>query len=206
MTLDDLITETDPTVALAARKVARQFAGFTEFDDLVQEMRVWIIKHHQKVVSWIEDADEDERKAWDKKLFVTLMRVGGAYARGEKAAISGYRPEDEWFANRKVIRELLPVVLAGGEDGYEAKVQSETASGGDPAEGNNRAAMLADIDAAYRALTQDFVLLSDIYKWGVTYKELADEFEVSETTVRNRERRAIDKMIEHLGGTDPSRF
>lgn len=93
--LDDLIGQ-------AAYRTVRRYRGFVEPEDVRQEMWAWVLA----------------RKTYVNGLEVPylgrkLQNVGEAYGRKEKAAKTGYSPSDEFFYSFAVLREMLPVVLAG---------------------------------------------------------------------------------------------
>jgi len=201
--LERLMDMTTGLISVASRTVARRFQGFVTPEDVKQECYVWCMRRHDKVAQWL-DVDQSDRqavKAGANQFITTMYRVAEVYARGERAIILGYRIEDEWFANTGVIAELLPIVLAGGYDGYEAPEGDGSRSRRDPAEGNSKLAQLADVTAAWQAHPDP--LLERLYGTSATRDQIADEWEISRPTLKDRERKALKKMVDFLGGESP---
>jgi RNA polymerase sigma factor (sigma-70 family) len=65
--------------------------------------------------------------------------------------------------------------------------------------------MIVDVRSAFDSLPpKDKTLLIDLYAdGGLAVQIVAAQLEVSERTVRRREERALDKMVERLGGEPP---
>jgi len=205
MTVEELLAAAEPIVRQACRTISQRFRGYIEFDDLAQECRLWCLQHQDKLVEWL-DCEEGDRAAIRrgcKKLATTLSREAERVARRERAAALGYRPEDEWFATRGTVKELLPVVIAGGYDGYEVSPKEAVRSPGDPAEGNNRLAMLADVAAAWKVHPSP--LLERLYCFEVdrSRQEIADDAGITVATLAKRENQALDMLIRFLGGANP---
>lgn len=205
MTVEELMAAAEPIVRQACRTVAQRFRGYIEFDDLAQEARIWCLQHQDKVSEWL-DCEEGDRAALRhgcKKLSTTLSREAERVARKERAAALGYRPEDEWFATRGTIKELLPIVIEGGYDGYEVAPKDAVRAPGDPAEGNNRLAMLADVAAAWKAHPSS--VLERLYHFDVdrSRMEIAEDMGITVVTLAKRENQALDMLIRFLGGANP---
>lgn len=205
MTVEELLAAAEPIVRQACRTIAQRFRGYIEFDDLAQEARLWCLQHQQKLSEWL-DCDPDDKAGFRrgaKKLSTTLSREAERAARRERAAMLGYRPEDEWFANRGTIKELLPVVIGGGYDGYEVSPKEAVRSPGDPAEGNNKLALLADVAAAWKA--HPSAVLERLYHFDVdrTRPEVAESMNITPATLAKRENQALDMLIRFLGGANP---
>lgn len=194
----------EPFILQAGNAIARRFQGFVEADDVAQECRIWCWRRHDKITQWL-DVDQTDKKAVKdgvNQLAKTLYRMGDRYARKMRADVLGYRIEDEWFANTGVIVELLPTIIEGGYDGFEvAPKDGHGRAKGDPAEGNGRLAMYADIKAAWDAHPSP--LLERLYCTPATREQLADEWNVSLPTLRTRERAALKKLVMFLGGENP---
>jgi len=201
--MERLMDMTTHLISIASRTVARRFQGFVTSDDLRQECYLWCMRRHDKVAQWL-DVDQSDKaavKSGANQFMKTMYRVAEVYARKERADILGYRIEDEWFANTGVIAELLPIVLAGGYDGYEAPEGDGSRSRRDPAEGNSKLAQLADVTAAWQAHPDP--LLERLYGTSATRDQIADEWEISRPTLKDRERKALKKMVDFLGGESP---
>lgn len=199
--LDTLLEDTEPLVQMTSRSVARKYKTYMDHEDLAQELRIWIITHDETVRGYIYRDSKQETGRGFKALRVTLTRLAERSARSAKATQTGYAVDDEWFYQRAQVAEVLPTVLAGGEDGYEkAQVDGEIKAPSDPAEGNNRLAMMADVSAAWDAHPD--ALLQAIYGPGDprSRQQIADGFDMALSTLQRRERRALDKLVQFLGG------
>lgn len=194
-----MVATADVVAIDAAKQTCRRYHGYVDFDDVIQEHRVWMLKHPAKLDEWLDREDEDEFRKGRGALFVTLSRRGERHARAEKARLCGYEISDEWFISSKLIEEELPAVIAGDSLWHET-VQSEGRNYSDPAEGGNRAAIRADVAAAW-AKYPDPVLAALVH--GETAQDVADDLGVSVTTIRRRKQRALDRMIRFLGGESP---
>jgi DNA-directed RNA polymerase specialized sigma24 family protein len=64
--------------------------------------------------------------------------------------------------------------------------------------------MIADIRAAFFNLKNpDQEVLIALFRDNLTFEQAAELFEVTERTVRRREERVLDRMVERLGGEPP---
>lgn len=207
-----LLEMASPIIAQVAKSVARRYIGFIDADDLRQELSIWCWQRPDKVAEWLDpkpdpdtgEVDKEARKVGPKKLALSLKRKAERVARKERAHSLGYKPEDEWFANKGTIIELLPTVLSDGLDGYErVGVEGNGKSANDPAEGNGHLALLADVAAAWKAHPSP--VLHALYGTGtqVTRKEVADNMGIAVSTLDRREDQALSKMVDYLGGENP---
>lgn len=186
----------------AANKVVKQNRFVVEYDDVVSECWQWVAENKERVVEWIEDGGRHGQN----KLSLTLYRVGRKYAIKERAARSGVSVADFYWYTPAVVEELLPDIFE-----YEDWVQSgnsgeEKVKGrSQPSEGGNRTAMLIDVAAAYRTLSdEDKDLLRDRYgDGGVDVDVLAARMEITADGVRKKINRVVEKMVERLGGEPP---
>jgi DNA-directed RNA polymerase specialized sigma24 family protein len=105
-----------------------------------------------------------------------------------------------------MIRELIPDML--NEESWifnSVQDNSELKGPSRPSEGNSSIATICDVSLAFESLKDnDKAILEDLYgDGGVQYGMVALKLGVSERTVRRREERALDKMVEFLGGERP---
>lgn len=204
LTVEELLAAAEPVIWQVCHTISLRFCGYVEHEDAAQECRLWCWRHRKKLADWLDVDDHRGRSAGTKQLARSLTRELERMARKDRAASLGYRPEDEWFANRGVIQELLPVILAGGYDGLEKEqASSDLRSNSDPAEGNGKHALLADVQAAWKAHPSP--LLERLYYTDthMTRKEMAEEYNITPATLQKRENRALDLMIRFLGGENP---
>lgn len=184
-----------------AESAARSGRGVLTADDLYQEACIWMVTHPEKVEAWREEGRHGQNKLRRACKQHALQHV--AKARRQK---SGLMSGDLHYYTPVMVSELLPAIwdcddwqTSGSYDSGAPKGPSR------PAEGNNRLAMIIDIRSAYFSLSNDdqFVLLALHKNSGMPYDVLGDLLGVHERTVRRREERAIERLIERLGGEPP---
>lgn len=189
------------------RPIAAQYAKFykmVERDDIAQELRLWWLTNQRSVKRYLGDEDE---KAGQRKLYRSLQRAAGRFCRTEKAALDGYRTDDEAFYDPSMIRSLLPMVW---DDSLITETQRSLDSTGKitstkrASEGNTLPVMVADITLAVDTLSQtDKDILYQFYGRGLDQKDVADQLDITVTTTRKRESRAINRVRDALGGESP---
>lgn len=192
-------------------KLARQGAmsawrsgrGVVDQDDLVAEAHLWMVEHLEKVRMWRDQGRHGQNKlrnACRQRCLTVVAQARRTRSQLTKGDLSYYTPQ--------IIRELLPVIFHP-EDWVSSEIHTgETRSPSRPSEGNTRLAMVVDVRSAFFGLpTKDQQLLADLYSdGGLPIQVIAAQLEVTERTVRRREERALDKMVERLGGEPPWRF
>lgn len=198
-----------PELALKqARKTARrahmQCRGLIEYPDLVALGYAWIAKHPDKVEAW---CDKDEHPSGWKALGKSMLRAMNREIAKERARRTGANTEDAFYYTPGLIQDTLPDVWdvqdrlptdAGPTDTPRGKSM--------PSEGNNRAAVLADVSAAVQRLHHDEQkLLQARFYSGLTVAEMARMYSVSEDTIERRLRLAIQSVNDYLGGESPWR-
>jgi len=189
-------------------QVWRKYRAFLEQADLQQECWLWCLRRQDKVQEYLDREDEVERRRGEAALRLTLDRRCERYARKEKAKVLGYKPSDEYFYTPAQVRDLLDYYYVGDWSARLTQSDNEDPvrrTGSDPAEGHNVLALMADLDAAIKALPPRWEeLLVRMHVEPRTVAEVvAEEDGVSPRTIRRREERAIRCIIEFLGGPDP---
>ena len=119
---------------------------------------------------------------------------------------AGFDRNSVFYYNQQMIREIIPNIFdpqdwASGEVVYGGEVRGTSR----PSEGNNRLAMIADVRSAFYSLPEkDRVFLENHYRGGgLTLEEMAAWLDCSDRTVRRRDERIMDKLVERLGGEPP---
>lgn len=166
----------------AAYQLYRRYRAYVEAEDIRQEMWVWVAARVAKV----EDMPTF-------KLRYKLLDAGGTYCRREKAAKSGYSPDDEVFYGLPLLRELLPfavrdlpIVLKGVDD-----TNTSTARKAAAGVSMSYETAVADVRAAFNWLRDPYRAVLRAYADG-------DEVSAGEVT------RALRAMQRKLGGRRPT--
>lgn len=182
----DPLTQEDISAAKtsAVRKVRSQFWGFVEWDDLMQVAELALLETPQKFARLAEAGNYTG--VWQE-----FNRKCTQYAHKQKAAALGYRPEDLFFYSKKVLREIIPVILESWESGdlYEFEYTDR--------------ALWVDVDRALKALTASEL---QIIRWAFQGDDdtVADRLGISEGAASMRVSRLLDKIREGLGGENPA--
>lgn len=210
------LTIAEPTIGAVAAATARKYRGYAERDDVAQELRVWLLDtSFPNRLEWLadmNDTDPEERAVFVKKanrLRSRLSEVADRYARAERAASCGFRPEDEHFYTRRTLAGLVAQYLNGGS-AFASTAGGERVSGtSDPAESGNTVAMLADIDRVWEKLAAHHQLVLVARAGCDTLEECAERLTVEgepvpvASTVWRWEQRALGALIDLLGGPSP---
>lgn len=208
MTGESIVAEVldiDSVVNSQAYKTARRYAGFVDADDLVQEGWVWILEHPKNMKAHQEN-EETALAAY--RLGQDLWTVMESYARRQKAAASGYEPEDDIYFSDALINLVLPAVL---KDDPTPPVQAgeRVANTSDPAEGGTWLATYLDVKQAWEKADLTGVqrdLLEQYYFQEATQHEIAEHLGTSQPTVNKRLKSARRKLIDQLGGPQPKEY
>jgi hypothetical protein len=184
--------EIQDTIQRVASSLKKQFHQ-VEREDIVQEL-------------WVKYLSTNTDHMNRKMLWSTLRRAGTAFCTLEKAAITGYDPDDLYFYSTGQLRELLPVVMdreSWTQTGVVADLGKITSTG-DPALGNNRLAMICDVRSALEACSEtDKRLLWTAFGLRVDDTEYAMSLGITEDALRMRVVRALRRLQQRLGGPRP---
>lgn len=186
-------------VGAIAYEFSRKF-HMCDADDIRQELWVWFLEHPNKVKTW----EELDGKQSVKLIARSLRNAAKDYCQREKARAVGYKVDDNYYYDREVVELLLPAVLRKDLVAPAMTELGFTKAKKVASEGGNWFAMMADIDRALSRLTQE--QLSIIYLRfgdGCDNASLATELAISEDAARMRVNRAINNLLNFLGGTRP---
>ena len=197
-----------------AYSIHRDFS-MVEVDDLVQEALMWAVEHPDTLAGYLEN----DPKRTGGQVYGAMRNVCKDYAVAQRAFARGdeARIDDAWYTldmlkgtGRSVgKRGLLHLVFDDQAWTNPEKVETESRTKRDPAEGNNWLATLSDVSAVLDKLTRSDPearkLIELHYKHGYTYEEIGPMLEppVARMTVGRRMDRAIKKVQEFLGGPAP---
>lgn len=183
-----------------AKSAYRSGRGLVDYNDLVGEAHLWLVENYEKVELWREQGRHGQNKlrnACRQKCLNVIAR--------ERKQRSGLQPGDAFYYTPQMIREIISNIW--DEDDWatgEVATTGETRTPSRPSEGNNRLAMIADVRSAFFNLKKpDQELLYVLYRDNKSFEEAAELFTVTERTIRRRDERILDKMVERLGGEPP---
>jgi DNA-directed RNA polymerase specialized sigma24 family protein len=195
-------TETEYRVASGvAKRILRAQRNFIEYDDVVQECHLWMVKNPQRVVTW-----RDEGKKGKAKLSTALYRAGMRFVVRERCKRTSTQPSDHAFYSEALLHDIMPDVLdeeswamAAHYDDTEGRAPSR------PGEGNTRLAMIVDVKFAYDSLSEDDRnLLADRFAdGGMDVAAIAAVRQVHESTIRRKIKNTLRKLSDRLGGEPP---
>ena len=197
-----MIENYEGLVAHIAHEFSRKYY-MVDSSDIRQQLWLWFFEHPNKVKLW----ESYDAKETTKIIARSLRNAAKDYCQKEKARYSGYSIDDIYYYDRQIIELVLPTVLRGDSTPpqwqdldlfvFKKKV---------PSEGGNLMVMTADIDRALGKLKPE--QLSIIYLRfgdGCDNTTLAKELNVSEDAARMRVNRAMNNLMNILGGSKPHR-
>lgn len=168
----------------AVRSVRNKFYGYAEWDDLMQVAELALLETPQKFAKL--SAEGNYTGVWQE-----INRKCTSYAHKQKAAALGYRPEDLFFYSKKVLREIIPVILESWVSGdlYEFEYTDR--------------ALWVDVDRGLRRLSASDL---QVIRWAFTDDEdtVAAKLGLSIGAASMRVSRLLDKIREGLGGENPA--
>jgi DNA-directed RNA polymerase specialized sigma24 family protein len=172
-------------------------------EDIRQILYQWFVEHPNKLDTWEAIGDKDAKNL----IYRSLRNQALDYCQAWKAKSGGYETSDLFYYEGDMVEALLPSVIRG-EMNITQKL--DLAGGGRPSapsEGGNLMAMMIEIDAGYWKLPKDDrKLLFLRYAETMDFGEIATEMDLgSEDTARMRNKRAIRKLINKIGGFKPYR-
>lgn len=170
--------------------------------DVRQELWVWFLTHPNKVKTW-EALDVKEST---RLIARSLRNAAKDYCQKEKAHAVGYRVEDNYYYDRQVVERFLPAVMRGDSSAPSLKDLGFSNNKQVASEGGNWVAMVSDIKRALDKLTDEQrVILYLRFGDGCDNTTLAKELTISEDAARMRVNRAMNNLMNILGGSRPQR-
>ena len=197
-----MVVDTDKyenMVGSIAYEYSRKF-HMCDADDIRQELWVWFLEHPNKVNTW----EEIDLKQSTKLIARSLRNAAKDYCQREKARAVGYKVEDNYYYDREVVELLLPAVLRRDLNAPAMTELGFTKAKKVASEGGNWFAMMADIDKALNRLTREQLTIVYLrFGDGCDNASLATELGISEDASRMRVNRAINNLLNFLGGSRP---
>ena len=202
--MSDWLEEATDVASQVARVVHRKYSVYFDVADVRQELLAWVWRRESKVKEWLNhDQDPEDYKGGVRQLGKTLTRQAEKYCRRVKAQKLGYEIRDEQYYDPITLSELLPFVW--GEVVDTKRHDGEKISGaGNPAEGGNYVIQLFDVRRALAKLDEmDRDVLELKYEQNLTFAEIAEVLEVSDTTAHRKVEGATRRLHNQLGGANP---
>jgi DNA-directed RNA polymerase specialized sigma24 family protein len=186
---------------LSARIIAKRYRGYVEPGDLMGEAWVWAYERPSRLQSILDIVVEEDRA---RKLRSALCNHLDRKARREKAQVLGYEPSDECFYSTGILRGLLPDVYdREGWVSFSAP-DNPVRTRGNPGEGNNWLATLADVAQALSSLSkEDQRILHLRYGVGDKPPAIALALGLTEAGAISKVNRALGRLRRELGGRRP---
>jgi DNA-directed RNA polymerase specialized sigma24 family protein len=174
-----------------------------DIQDIKQNLYQWFVEHPNKLNTWEAIGEKDAKNL----IYRSLRNQALDYCQAWKAKTGGYETSDLFFYQADMIEALLPSVLRGEINLAHKLNLGGTARPSAPSEGGNMMAMMIEIDAGFWKLgKEDRKLLFLRYSEAMDFQAIADEMNLpSEDTARMRNKRAIKKLINKVGGFKPYR-
>jgi RNA polymerase sigma factor (sigma-70 family) len=193
-------TETyEGVVGAIAYEYSRKY-HMCDADDIRQELWIWFLEHPNKVATW----EQLEGKQSIKLIARSLRNAAKDYCQKEKARAVGYKVEDNYYYDREIVEALLPAVLRGDRVAPSMNDLGFTNSKKVASEGGNWFAMMADIERALARLTHEQLTIVYLrFGDGCDNATLAEELSISEDASRMRVNRAVNNLLNFLGGQRP---
>jgi DNA-directed RNA polymerase specialized sigma24 family protein len=168
----------------------------------MQEASLWMVSHLEKVEQWRNEGRHGENKLRNacRQRCLTVI----AQARRRHNRETGH--DNQFYYTAAMLREILPDIFDHDDWVMSARGERDEQKGPSrPAEGNNRLAMICDVRQAFYGLPEkDRMLLEELHRdGGLDYGIVAIGYDVHERTIRRREQRILEKMLERLGGEPP---
>ena len=195
-----VVTETySGVVAAIAYEYSRKY-HMCDADDIRQELWIWFLEHPNKVKTW----EQLEGKQSIKLIARSLRNAAKDYCQKEKARAVGYKVEDNYYYDREIVEALLPAVLRGDRVAPAMNDLGFTNSKKVASEGGNWFAMMADIERGLARLTHEQLTIIYLrFGDGCDNVTLAKELDISEDASRMRVNRAVNNLLNYLGGQRP---
>lgn len=201
VTEGDSITVNDLKVAKqGAMSAYRSGRNLVSSEDLIGEANLWMVEHVDKVIQWHDQGRHGQNKlrnACRQRCLTIIAR--------ERKKRSGLQPGDVFYYNAQMIREIIPDIFDEDDWVTGSTNNSEVKGPSRPSEGNNRLTMVADVRTAFYGLPEkDRQFLADMYRdGGLPVDVICVQWGITERTVRRRDDRIMEKMVERLGGEPP---
>lgn len=188
-------------------QIAREFGGKgrrwgADHEDFQQEQILWMLDNVDKMnEATAQFADPDRFKRWLAK---SLRNVCTDHlAKMADQAGANDRGRFYWYSVPE-LKVLLDSMFDPEAKFNPPKLNGDERAKRDPAHGNNWLVTLADVEMGYNKLSlEDQNMLALFHRDGVRNKDLAAEWDLTEAQMSWRHTRAVERLLNHLGGPKP---
>jgi len=169
--------------------------------DIKQALYEWFLDHPNKLDTWEAIGDKDAKNL----IYRSLRNQAIDYCQRWMAKSLGYEMEDLFYYRAEMVEALLPAILRGDDVDPPKITFGMPGRPPAPSEGGNLMAMMVEVEVGYNKLNElDKNILFRRYALSEDYVFIASEMEFSgESAARMRSKRAIGKLIKHIGGYRP---
>lgn len=173
-----------------------------ELDDLQQEMFLWFVSHPRKFKEWRALPEKESIKLIAKSLRNASLK----YCEKEKAKSMGYDLNDVYYYNASVVEAFLPSIISESYT-MPAKIKdlNTKTSKEEINDGMNWLALRSDIASAFYKLseTKQQILTVHYSNENAEWKDTGKELNTTADGARMKVRRALNSLVQHLGGWRP---
>lgn len=183
-----------PIVKTVATQVSSKFPAYVQVDDTQGALLLFIYQKRATIERTVEDGP-----GWEAKIASTLRKVAFDHCNTEKAAAEGYDPSDVYRYSAPKIKSLIADAMD-----YENWQSFNSFGDGQPKAAtqtyNERVTELIDIKDALGKLNEEtYNFLIYQHKYGYTFEQLAEAFDISLEAAKKRSQRAIKGLQKQLG-------
>lgn len=199
--------EVNDITSSVAYHLSKRYGRYVELADIRQAMNEYAWKRKDKVAEYLIREDVVEKKQGYKAFSTFIRRSGERFCRKEKAKALGYELGDEYFYRLELIEGLIKVVASGeaylanqvfDPDVHGVKVKKLAN------EGNNLAAMMADVSKAMSKLDPRMQgILNSRYAQDMPLTEIAAAWDISPQRVEQLAVKGVRDIADYLGGKSP---
>lgn len=198
--------QVDEICSYVAYGLSKKYHRFVDLDDIKQSMNEYAWKRRDKVTEYLMRENEDERRMGYKAFTTFIRRAGERYARKEKSRALGFELGDEYFYRIELIENLIKVSVS--EDSYLANQVFDPDVHGSRVkklanEGNNLAAMVADVSRALSKLDPRTQGILNSRAMDIPLAKIAEAWDISPQRVEQISTRGVREILEKLGGPTP---
>lgn len=205
MTVTEFTEADHAAVTSAARILRSRYRDYAEFEDIQQELYIYLIKKYESVLFWREAYGE---KHSERTVIKMLRNRGEKWCREQKAELVGYEPTDEFFYTIPMVSDMLQLYFDPDWMAPPAIEPTRSSSGNAAEEGFNLPAMVADVGKAYvRLNAHDKSLIERIFGGDLPVRDAiaveALNWDCTQSAADKRIRRVVGRIRSQLGGPRP---